>query len=162
MPLGGPKNGFFDVKCCGPLFKNVLPATARSTFLQIIVIFKYLFIKNQPEQAGRTRKWVGVGGPSGLIGPKIKLYSFFQRIFKIRWSKAASADLACGRRGADEGVRALAIRGFEPLIFRDRRSQITRACGHKGRGPIWATAASADLLHWATRRLSLVACCQSP
>ena len=39
LPLGGPKNGFFDVKCCGPLFKNVLPATARSTFLQIIVIF---------------------------------------------------------------------------------------------------------------------------
>ena len=35
--LGGPNNEFFDVKCCGPLFKNVLPIGARNTFLQILV-----------------------------------------------------------------------------------------------------------------------------
>ena len=83
---------------------------------------------------------MGVGGPSGLIGPKIKLYSLFQRIFKTRWSKAAAAD-------PGEGVRALAIRGFEPLIFRRPKGRhllglaATRAAarfipfGGAGRGP---------------------------
>ena len=89
LPLGGPKNEFFDVKCCGPLFKNVLPTAARSICLQNRV---KVLQKISPKQTGRTRKWVGVGGLSGLIGPKIKLYSFFRRIFKTRWSKAAAAD----------------------------------------------------------------------
>ena len=52
-----------------------------------------------------------MGGPSGLNGKIIKLYSFFRRIFKIRWSKAASADPGLG-------VLAIAIRGFEPRISR--------------------------------------------
>ena len=43
----GSKNGFFDVKCCGPLFKNVLPATARSTFF---TNHRDFFIKTSPNK----------------------------------------------------------------------------------------------------------------
>jgi len=30
----GPKDDFFNVKCCRPLFKKVVPTAAGSTFLQ--------------------------------------------------------------------------------------------------------------------------------
>ena len=33
LASAGPTNCCFDVKCCGPLFKNVLPTAARNTFL---------------------------------------------------------------------------------------------------------------------------------
>ena len=39
----------------------------------------------------------------------------------------------------DEGVGALAIRGFEPRIISETEGRRPiRACGHKGRGPIYA------------------------
>ena len=47
------------------------------------------------QMAGMMHTCVGfVGGPSGLGGSINRLYSFFRRMFKILWSKAAAADPA--------------------------------------------------------------------
>ena len=51
LPHGGPKNELVDVKCCGPLFKNVLPTAARSTLFTKSCEHS---VKMQPKQTGRT------------------------------------------------------------------------------------------------------------
>ena len=86
LPLGGPKDDFSYVICCGPLFKNVFPNAARSTCLQNIL---KTLLKNCKSHLA-SLKWQvwcihvwALWGSSGLI---ISNYTFLPRFFKFQGS----------------------------------------------------------------------------
>ena len=112
-----------------------------STLAVILVYFGFtlssLWRKLAEVSAKLGLSWPNLAPNSDPVEPKsgnvekvLVFKSFLKDSMVQNTPHAASADPGLG-------VRALAIRGFEPRIFGTEGTRPTRACGHKGRGPIY-------------------------